>query len=189
MSAKKIFLILPVAILLGACSDSGSDSESGSQSQLRNEGATMMNPEQTKADVIAALNSAHDAYARRDVNALLAHFAPAPDVVMIGTGADERRVGLNEIKAQAERDWAQTEASSIQLGWHSVTASKDGSTAWVAADGKFNVRAEGQEMTVPARVTAVLENHGGKWLVAQAHYSTPMAGQAEGESFPDASGQ
>jgi hypothetical protein len=50
-------------------------------------------------------------------------------------------------------------------------------------DGSFTVRTGGNETTVPARVSLVLENRAGKWLIAHLHFSTPAAGQAEGQSF------
>jgi len=36
---------------------------------------------------------------------------------------------------------------------------------------------------MPARVSIVLENRGGKWLIVHSHFSTPAAGQQEGYSF------
>jgi ketosteroid isomerase-like protein len=47
----------------------------------------------------------------------------------------------------------------------------------------FKVKAGGQEMALPGRMTAVLEKRGDKWLFVQSHFSLPAAGQ-EGESFP-----
>lgn len=47
----------------------------------------------------------------------------------------------------------------------------------------FEVKAEGQEMTLPGRLTAVLEQRGDQWLIVQSHFSLPAPGQ-EGESFP-----
>jgi ketosteroid isomerase-like protein len=101
---------------------------------------------------------------------------------MYGTGADEKRIGLAEIKAQAERDWSQTEAANITFDWTSVSAA--GNVAWVAADATFKIRAGGQDMAFPARLTAVLEKRGEQWLFVQSHFSFPAGGQAEGEAFP-----
>ena len=136
----------------------------------------------TEAEVVAALNKLSEGYTRRDMNGLLALLAPDPDVFIFGTGADERRVGLAEIRAQFERDWSQSEAASLQWGERSVSAA--GAVAWVATDATFNVKAAGQEITLPGRMTCVLEKRGDKWLILQAHLSMPLAGQAEGESFP-----
>lgn len=136
----------------------------------------------TEAAVKAVLNKVADGYANRDLALLLSAFAPDPDVVMYGTGADERRIGLAEIQAQAERDWSQTESAAVHYEWTSISAA--GSVAWVATDASFNLKADGQEMTLPVRITFVLEKRGEQWLIVQGHFSFPAAGQGEGESFP-----
>lgn len=112
----------------------------------------------TGSAVKAALDKVAEGYTKRDLALLRAAFAPDPDVVMYGTGADEKRIGLAEIQAQAERDWSQTEAATVTYGWISVSAA--GSVAWAAADATFNLKAGGQEMTLPARITFVLEKRG-----------------------------
>jgi ketosteroid isomerase-like protein len=56
--------------------------------------------------------------------------------------------------------------------------------AWAAADITFNLRAGGQELALPARMTSVLEKRENQWLIVHAHFSFPAAEQAEGESFP-----
>lgn len=136
----------------------------------------------TEAAVKSVLDKFAEAYAKRDSDSLLALFAPDPDVVVYGTGADEKCVGLAKIKTHVERDWSQTEAVSLTYGWTSVSAA--GSVAWVATDETFKVKAGGQETTLAARMTCVLEKRGDRWLIVQAHASLPAAGQAEGESFP-----
>jgi uncharacterized protein (TIGR02246 family) len=136
----------------------------------------------TEAAVKAVLDKVTEGYANRDVASLLSAFATDPDVVMYGTGADEKRIGLKEIQAQAERDWSQTESAAVT--YESISVSSAGSVAWAAADASFRLKADGQEMTLPARITFVLENRNGQWLIVQAHFSLPAAGQGEGESFP-----
>jgi ketosteroid isomerase-like protein len=114
----------------------------------------------------------------------MAIFASDPDVVTIGTGADEKRVGLAEIQMQVERDWAQSEATALEWGWSSVSAA--GSVAWVAADAVGSVKVGGQEMHLPLRITFVLEHRGDRWLFVQMHTSIPALEETEGESFPTA---
>jgi ketosteroid isomerase-like protein len=140
---------------------------------------------QTEAAVLAALEQTRQAYEQRDMARLLALFAPDPDLVMYGTGADEKRVGVAQVQAQAERDWAQSEAASFEWSWPSVSAA--GSVAWVAADVIGHARVAGQEVHFPLRLTGVLEHRGERWLWMQWHFSVPAAGQAEGESIPPAS--
>lgn len=136
----------------------------------------------TEAAVKAVLDRMAEGYERRDIAMVLSTFAPDGDVVMYGTGADEKRVGPAEIQTQAERDWSQTEAATVALGWTSISAA--GSVAWAAADATFNLKAGGQEMSLPARITFVLEQRGGEWLIVQSHFSFAAADQSEGESFP-----
>ena len=136
----------------------------------------------TEAAVKAVLDRMAEGYARRDLAQLRAAFAPDPDVLLYGTGADEKRVGMTEIQAQAERDWAQTESAVVTFGWTSVSAA--GPVAWVATDASFNLTAGGQEMKLPARITFVLEQRGADWFIVQAHFSFPTASQPKGESLP-----
>lgn len=141
---------------------------------------------ETEAEVTAFLNRFAQAYEERKIDDLMALFAPDPNVVLIGTGVDGRLVGMDEIKARAERDWAQSEASSFEFGWTSV--SKIGSIALVAADIAARARIAGQETTFPWRLTAALDNREGKWLVCQLHISAPASGQVEGKSWPTRQG-
>ena len=136
----------------------------------------------TEAAVMEVVNQFNEAYARRDIDGLLALVAPDSDLVVLGTGADERRVGPAELKFQAERDWSQTEALAFELGWNSISAA--GSVAWLAAEATGRDRVGGQEISFPLRLSAVLEQRKGKWLFVQMHLSTPAAGQAEGDSIP-----
>jgi hypothetical protein len=136
----------------------------------------------TEKAVLLALHRLAGCYAERDMGGLLALCAPDSDHVMYGTGADEKRIGLVEIKAQAERDWSQTENASLAFDWTQVSAA--GKVAWVAADATFKVRAGGQDMAFPARLTAVLENRDNTWLFVQSHFSFPGGSQEAGEAFP-----
>jgi ketosteroid isomerase-like protein len=137
---------------------------------------------QTTAAVLAMLDEFNEAYKQRDLQRLLALFAPDPDLVFIGTGADEKRVGLAELRTQVERDWSQSESLYWEWGWSSISAA--GSVAWVALDAVGHARVAGQEIHLPLRITAVLEQRGAQWFMVQAHASLPASEQAEGESIP-----
>jgi uncharacterized protein (TIGR02246 family) len=131
--------------------------------------------------VRSTLQTFSDAYQKRNLQDLIDCFSPDGDVVVYGTGADEKRVGAAQIKSQAERDWSQTESASIAFDWMSISAAGD--VAWAAVDGAFNLRADGQDSALPARATFILERRDGKWLIVHAHFSIPSASQQEGQSF------
>lgn len=135
----------------------------------------------TYREVKAALDNWSESYAQRDIQRLLSAVAPDADVVMYGTGADEKRIALGEIRTQAERDWAQTDAAVFSFEEPQISAA--GHVAWVAADCTFQVEVGGQEMSFPGRFTGVFEKRADTWLVMQAHFSLPAA-QDEGESVP-----
>jgi ketosteroid isomerase-like protein len=148
-----------------------------------NGGSTVMpvNP-RTSADVLAVLTKLADAYTQRDLDAVMALFATDPDLTLFGTGADERRLGTDEVRAQIQRDFDQSEAINLQWGWYQVAAL--GPVAWVAAEADAHVRVEGHETIIPLRFTLVCEQYNADWRVIHAHLSSPTAGQEEGQSFP-----
>lgn len=138
--------------------------------------------ERTTAEVEDTLNRFTAAYGKRDKDALTALLAPDADVTFIGTGADEERVGLTEISEQMERDWSQSESASMD--WRRLSVSSQGSVAWVAGDVTLRAAANGTEIKLNGRITAVLDKRDGHWLIDQWHLSIPMAEQREGRSFP-----
>jgi ketosteroid isomerase-like protein len=135
----------------------------------------------TQSAVQATLQQWKDAYSRRDLDSALAVIAPDDDVVDIGTGPDEWRVGPEAFKAQLERDFAQSEALSVD--WEPLVVSEAGPVAWVAGRATVQARVDGQDLTLTGRFTAVLEQRDGRWLLMQTHFSLPAAEQAEGRSF------
>lgn len=135
----------------------------------------------TEHDVMTTLQRMADAYRQRDLAAAMDCFWPDPDAMIYGTGADEKRVGPSQIRAQIERDWAQSDTAEIVLATSAVSSA--GTVAWASVDGSFKVTAGGESMTIPARLTAVLERRDNLWRIHQAHFSMPAMGQAEGESF------
>ena len=136
---------------------------------------------QTHAAVQATLQQWKDAYTQRDLDRALAVIAPDDDVVGIGTGPDEWRVGPEEFRAQIERDFAQSEA--LKVSYEPLVVSEAGPVAWVAGRATVQARIDGQDLTLTGRFTAVLEQRGGRWLLMQTHFSLPAAEQAEGRSF------
>ena len=136
---------------------------------------------ETEREIKTIIQKLTGAYERRKIEEFLGCFASDDDVVLYGTGVDEKRIGLEQIRAQVERDWAQTESISMNFGWVSVSAA--GSVAWAAIDGAFDFRANGQAGTIPARVSFVLERRDDGWLIVHSHFSTPSQTQDEGQSI------
>lgn len=81
----------------------------------------MKSDPKTEAVVIAVMSQLIEAFAKRDADSVLSLLAPDPEVVFIGTGADEKCIGLAEIKAEFERTFTQSEEASIESGWYYVS--------------------------------------------------------------------
>ena len=135
----------------------------------------------TEAAVVNVVKQGLEAFTKRDLDAVLAFFAPDPDVIVIGTGGDEKGVGLAEIRKILGRAIGQFEEASFEFGWHSVSAS--GSVALLAADVTLHVKAGNRQITEQIRLTVVLQQRGDRWLIIQWHDSLPAAGQKEGQAF------
>ena len=136
---------------------------------------------ETQAAVESVLDKFADGYARRNIEGVLELFAHDADVVFIGTGSDEERHGLSGIKQQIERDLAQ--AGAVHWNWVEDSVSRIGSVAWVAAEAIVRV-IDGIDQHLPARVTAVLQETGSSWRIAQMHVSLAANNQEEGQSYP-----
>ncbi|NLW35743.1 nuclear transport factor 2 family protein [Syntrophorhabdus aromaticivorans] len=132
----------------------------------------------TENEVIDTLKVFMRAYRDRDLEKILELFAPDPDVVFYGNGEDEKSVGLAGIKEQAEHDWSQSAAVSLEIKWTSVSMS--GPVAWLAADLEILADGGGVEMSLPARLTAVLERRSERWFFMQWHVSLPTREEGEG---------
>lgn len=134
------------------------------------------------AAAITVLNKFSAAYNCRDMDNLLSLFASHPPVVFIGTGADEKHLEISGIKKQFERNWAQSEKSTMEFTPISVSAAE--AVAWAACDVKLYARVNGKDTNFSGRVTVVLQSNEGRWNIVQWHGSMPFPGQGEGESFP-----
>ena len=133
------------------------------------------NPE-VEAAVLATLAASWDAYRRRDLDEVLSYYSSDADLVAVGTGAEERFVGPDSLKAGLVHDFSQEHEAALKISWASVSGT--GNVAWVAADCIAEVAAGPRTISVPCRLTAVLEQKGDKWLIMQTHFSLPAGGAA-----------
>jgi class 3 adenylate cyclase len=140
---------------------------------------------ETEAEILKILEDRTRAGEVGQIDEALSYIADDADVVVYGTGEDEKVAGDRDLlRAGYEREFAQASAVFSRIDWHSVSVSHDGSVAWVALDATDSAVLDGRYITYHVRYTAVLERRMGRWLFVQEH--TSMPGHAEGASFPTA---
>jgi ketosteroid isomerase-like protein len=138
----------------------------------------------TKAEILQTIREMWKAYGRLDADGVLAFYAPDPDIVVLGSGADEVYVGPKQAKRGLKRDFAQTRSVKVRLS--KVRISAAGTVAWLAANCLFTAHVAGCNIEMAGRLTAVFEKRKGSWLIVQSHFAMPYGGQAAGQSFPGA---
>lgn len=133
-------------------------------------------------DAVSAVMSEMAArYAAKDSDGVLELFAD-DEAVVVGTGFDEVRFGLAEIRAQVERDMAQ--ADSLALHFSELRVNSLGDVALAYADAAFVGSVHGEELRLPVRLTCALVRTGDGWRFAQFHSSVAFGEQAAGASYP-----
>ena len=137
----------------------------------------MQATQKTGAEIQSVLDKFCEGYGKKDIDALLSLFDSDPDVLVIGTGEDEKRTGLEEIRIQFERDFFQSERLTVDF--ENVAISQQDSVCWVAGDTNVYFTAEEKALHVFLRFTAVLTQRDGKWLFVQTHFSVPFSDPSE----------
>lgn len=133
--------------------------------------------------VCATLDRYAERYGAKDVDGVTELFADDPDVLLVGTGADERWVGKPEVRRQFARNFAEAERTRFEwISRHVAAAGPD--AAWVAADAVVHVTVEGVERSIPIRFSVVLERRDGAWLWLHRHASVAAGGQPSGAAYP-----
>jgi ketosteroid isomerase-like protein len=130
---------------------------------------------ETEKAVRTVLDKFAESYAKRDLKSAMSLIAPDADVVIYGTGADEKRIGPEAIKAQFERDWTQIEEPALEYSWTLI--SRAGDVAWASIDAIFKAKIDGKKTKFSSRITEVFEKRGDKWLIVQGHFSFPDQSQ------------
>jgi len=123
-------------------------------------------------------------YNERDLEGLLALFCKNHPVHAYGTGIDEDRHSLQELKEQVLRDWEQSELSQL-FPPKEFFYCKD-PVSWAAGTFSAKVTTSGQTLEIPnlrGSISVIREEN--EWKISQMHASFPASNQEEGSSFPN----
>ncbi len=135
----------------------------------------------TEAEIKALLEEMWTHYAQKDLEGCLELWTGDPDVVAIGTGIDEVRVGPEELRNAIKRDFEQAGSIRQSIEWLRISAARD--VAWSASNITLTTTTNGREVVLTARQTNVYEKQDGAWRIVQSHLSLPAIDQAAGLSW------
>ena len=141
----------------------------------------MVASEETISAVHGVLDRFAATYSAKDQAGVLGCFAVGSDGVLIGTGADEWRVGDAAVRAQVERDFAQADSLHVEYGEIHIDGT-DG-VAWFAATATIDASVGGEPFESAVRLTGVVRHQGDGWRIVQSHLSLPADAQEPGQSF------
>jgi ketosteroid isomerase-like protein len=137
---------------------------------------------QTEAEIKALVEDVWKEYARKDLEACMGLWTTDADLVAIGTGADELRLGPEELRRGLRRDFEQAENIETAIEWLSISAA--GNVAWSAANAWLTATVNGDATTIACRMTNVYEKRNGTWRIMLLHLSLPSVEQESGHSWP-----
>lgn len=137
---------------------------------------------QTEAAVVAVFRKFFEAYTADDLDTAIGTRVQDPDVVFLGSGQDERRVGPSEVRAEMQRDLSQVEGIGFKDEWYQVSTS--GEVAWMVTDGALSWTTGGTQERACSRISMVFVERNDRWLMAQFHFSFIDLRQADGQPFP-----
>lgn len=138
---------------------------------------------QNIAEVRITLDSFWEAYGRGDIDEVMSYFLHDETIVGFGTGDHERNVGWDEHRAQIERDLTQSTSRQVVMDWFKG-GGQDG-VAWAAMECGVRAQTEAGPFEGKVRESFVLVKTGEGWKIVLSHASMPLAGQEDGQSFPE----
>ena len=135
----------------------------------------MSNPVETDAsgtrqamqDVLERLSQG---FAGRDLRQVLELFAPDPEIVFIGSEADELAIGPARLRALLEALFARPE--TYRWHWRRLHVAVAGELAWLTTEATLLVEGN-EQLELPYRITLVLRRRDDGWLIVQYHGSEP----------------
>lgn len=129
-----------------------------------------MSVETTRRYVIRVLHVFCDAFARRDVDAVVRLLVPREDVMVV---TSEEAVLRNRAQLDA---FLQTYAhgdTTYSWEWERDTVAVSGEMAWLLAEGMEIAASPSGEVRTPYRMTMLCQRDNGQWKLAQVHGSSP----------------
>jgi uncharacterized protein (TIGR02246 family) len=126
----------------------------------------------TTPAILNLLERLNQGFARHDVTQVLDLFTPDPEMVFIGSEADETAAGPTQLRTLLEALFARPE--TYQWRWGQLHLRVIGQFAWLTTEATLRVQGR-ERLELPYRITLVLRRRGAAWRIIHYHGSEPAA--------------
>jgi ketosteroid isomerase-like protein len=123
-------------------------------------------------EIKAFLNRQLEAFAKKELQALMGMLAENPDVVMIGNGPNDGWVGRDKIRQIYERQMASSRSEALKLTWTSIGAKGD--IGWFSAALVIEAKEAAGKEKLEINWSGVVQKRKGTWVQVQSHFSLPV---------------
>lgn len=134
--------------------------------------------ELAKQEATNVVNQFSEFWETENMDLLSEIMAHDPDMVNFGSDASEHFVGYDNFRSVAEQMMPMLDSTTISVRNQVVNVDSTGAVAWFSEFRDWNLKIQGQAMEIPGqRLTGVLQNRNGKWVIVQFHNSVPVVQQ------------
>ena len=122
-------------------------------------------------EVLDVMDTYVQYYNQKNIDNVLSLFTK--DISGFGTAQEEIINGYSTLREQLKRDF--NPANAIRMRVKTIATGGTMPVAWITAFCTMEGMIGGKPAQLNCRMTAVLANHGGRWLFEQIHFSVPDA--------------
>lgn len=111
-------------------------------------------------------------YNDRELESTLECFSESPPAFAFGSGVEERRIGLSQIREQLIQDWEQSRSSMLKV--NEIVHGLSDHFGWAAVELDVALVLDCGVKNFPARASFVLYRDGSSsWKIVHMHFSIP----------------
>jgi uncharacterized protein (TIGR02246 family) len=133
--------------------------------------STQDQSDKTDAEIGALLAKHDQAMTQKDLDAVMALYAPGTTTVVMGTGPGEKWVGMDEIKDAYAHFFQDYDKGTPAHDCFWKIAASEGDVAWLSAMCKTTDSLKGKKREFGLNVSTVFVRQDGKWLIRLMHFS------------------
>jgi len=140
---------------------------------------TEVNLEEERQQVMTILDNFVKAHEEKDLDMLLSCFSNQPDIIILGTDADELWVDKVSMGEAQKRAYETFDKVSLSVRDKLLKMCSTGKQAWFYMKVNWYVESGGEKFAYDdIRTTGVVQKEEDNWVIVMIHTSLPVEGQA-----------